>query len=82
MAIESKSSPKAGSLSSGDSAGQRTRNYVNETLTELKKTTWPTKQEATRLTIVVVAVIIGLGLYMGMLDWVLSWLVNKFSLIK
>jgi len=82
MAIESKPSPKAGSLSGGDSTGQRTRNYVNETLTELKKTTWPTKQEATRLTIVVVAVIIGLGIYMGMLDWVLSWLVNKFSLIK
>jgi preprotein translocase subunit SecE len=56
--------------------------YVQEAITELKKTTWPTKQEATRLTALVIGVIVVLGIYMGLLDVTLSWLVNKFSLIK
>ena len=56
--------------------------YLQEVMTELKKTTWPTQQEATRLTMVVIAVLVALGIYMGVLDWGLSALVNKFSLIK
>ena len=46
------------------------------------KTTWPTKEEATRLTAVVIGVIVVLGIYMGVLDTVLSLLVNRFSLLK
>lgn len=61
---------------------QRTRSIWQETLVELKKTTWPTKEEATRLTMVVLGVIITMSIYMGILDAVLSFIVNKFSLIK
>jgi preprotein translocase subunit SecE len=43
-------------------------NFLNEVITELKKTTWPTRQEALRLTYVVIAVIIVLGVYMAILD--------------
>ena len=48
-----------GSAGSGPAAPdmQRTRNILQETIVELKKTTWPTKQEATRLTMVVLGVI-------------------------
>ncbi|HZT42597.1 MAG TPA: preprotein translocase subunit SecE [Chthonomonadaceae bacterium] len=56
--------------------------YLQEVVTELKKTTWPTNQEATRLTLVVIAVLVALGIYMGALDWGFSVLVSKFSLIK
>lgn len=56
--------------------------FLQEVKTELYKTTWPTKQEALRLTYVVIGIIIALGFYMGALDWILSALVNKFSLIK
>ena len=58
------------------------QNIVQETLTELKKTTWPTRAEATRLTLIVVGVLIVLSLYMGALDAILTWLVNRFSLIR
>lgn len=66
----------------GGSQRGRGLSYLQEVVTELKKTTWPTHQEATRLTLVVIAVLVALGVYMGLLDWGLSILVNKFSLIK
>ncbi|MBC7528655.1 MAG: preprotein translocase subunit SecE [Chthonomonadaceae bacterium] len=72
-----------GTASNEPNATPRSGNkYFQETMTELKKTTWPTKQEATRLTGIVVGVIIVLGTYMAILDGVLSALVSKFSLIK
>lgn len=73
--------PKASAASPGDIPRKRS-NILQETFVELKKTTWPTKEEATRLTIVVLAVVVAMGLYMGVLDAVLSYIVNKFSLIK
>jgi len=81
MAIEQRPNAKVGAPGVPDH--KRTPMvYIQETLTELRKTTWPTKQEATRLTMVVIGVIVVLGIYMGLLDVTLSWLVNKFSLIK
>jgi preprotein translocase SecE subunit len=86
MAVEQRPNPKAGSGGPVGPAGsenlQRTTNFLQETLVELKKTTWPTKQEAWRLTAVVIGVITALGFYMGTLDFLLTKLVDKFSLIK
>lgn len=87
MAIEQKpgakvgAPPSGGSTSPGAAPASRLR-YVTETWTELKKTTWPPTPEAHRLTLVVIGVILVVGTYMGTLDWILSTLVNKFSLIK
>lgn len=87
MAITNPNS-KAGGTGSGagsQDAGQTSRStgqFLREVITELKKTTWPTRQEATRLTTLVIAVIVVLGIYMGLLDAILSFLVSKFSLIK
>ncbi len=85
MAVEQR--PKGGSGTLGGPVSpeqnlQRTTNFLQETWVELKKTTWPTKKEAWRLTSVVIGVIAALGLYMGTLDFVLTKLVDKFSLIK
>lgn len=85
MAIDqpnSKLGAGGGSGGSTDVSIQKGRNYVKEVIVELKKTTWPTKKESNRLTIVVISVIFVLGCYMGTLDYVLSYLVNRFSLIK
>ena len=59
---------------------QVARNTLKETFVELQKTTWPTKAEANRLTAVVIGVIIALGLYMGLLDALLSSLDRLFNL--
>ena len=80
---------KAGSSGPSGPAGptgaeslQRTTNFLQETIVELKKTTWPSKQEAWRLTAVVIAVIAALGVYMGTLDFVLTKVVDYFSILK
>jgi preprotein translocase SecE subunit len=59
-----------------------TTNILKETITELQKTKWPTSQEAWKLTYVVLSVILVLGIYMGALDYALTALVSKLSLIK
>lgn len=86
MAVEQRPNPKAGSGGpvgpTGAESLQRTTSFLQETMVELKKTTWPTKQEAWRLTAVVMGVITALGFYMGTLDFLLTKLVDKFSLIK
>jgi preprotein translocase subunit SecE len=46
--------------------------YFSETVGELRKVTWPTRKEATSLTIIVLAVTIGFGLYLGLMDFLFS----------
>jgi preprotein translocase subunit SecE len=43
--------------------------YLRETWFELKKVSWPTRSEATNLTIIVVSVTTFLALVLGVLDW-------------
>lgn len=45
------------------------RRYINETVGELRKVTWPTRREAVNLTLVVVAVTFVMSLYLGLLDF-------------
>ncbi len=53
------------------------QNFLSETYTELQKTTWPTRPEALRLTYVVIAVIVVLGLYMAALDFTLGAIFSR-----
>ena len=84
MAIEERSSAKSGgAVAAGQPPEQNmqaARNALQETFVELKKTTWPTRTEANRLTAVVIGVILVLSLYMGLLDVVLSWIDKLFHL--
>jgi len=55
--------------------------FANNIVEELKKVTWPTKQETTRLTMVVIAISLIIGLYVGIIDVLLAKgleLVTKF----
>lgn len=49
-------------------ARDRVRNYWRETIGELRKVNWPTRQEATNLTIVVLSVIFFMTVLLGVLD--------------
>jgi len=49
-----------------------------ETVGELRKVTWPTRQEATGLTGIVVAVTFGMSIFLGTVDFLFSRL---FALI-
>ena len=46
----------------------RSPGFASGIVEELKKVSWPTKNETTRLTIVVIAVSLIIGLYIGIID--------------
>jgi len=52
--------------------------FIRETRGELQKVSWPTREEAWRLTVVVTAVTIFMAAFLGLFDWVFTKL---FALI-
>ena len=80
MAIEQRPALTPNSPAVPDVTKQSLTLTIKETIEELKKTTWPTRKEANRLTLVVVGVIIVLGIYMGLLDVILSKIDALFNL--
>jgi preprotein translocase subunit SecE len=54
------------------------RRFFNETIGELRKVNWPTRREAISLTQTVLAVTVGMAIFLGLLDWLFGQL---FSLI-
>lgn len=46
--------------------------FISESIEELKKVSWPTKDQTIRLTIVVIIVSLIVSLYLGLLDVVLG----------
>lgn len=46
--------------------------YFRETRAELKKVTWPTREEAINLTYIVLGVTFAFALFLGLLDWVFT----------
>jgi len=46
--------------------------YFKETVGELRKVTWPTRREATNLTLIVLAVTLVVGMYLGLADTLFS----------
>jgi preprotein translocase subunit SecE len=49
--------------------------WWRETLGELRKVSWPSRQDAQRLTLIVLAVMAAMGALLGILDWVFSRLI-------
>jgi preprotein translocase subunit SecE len=52
--------------------------YFRETVGELKKVNWPTRKEATNLTIIVLIVTASTSLFLGLMDFIFTRL---FALI-
>ena len=48
------------------------KKYIAETIGELRKVSWPTRQEAIRLTEIVIIVIIVMAIILGGLDYIYS----------
>ena len=47
-----------------------------ETVGELRKVSWPTRREATNLTIIVIIVVFVMSIILGSLDFLFSWLLS------
>ena len=50
--------------------------WWRETIGELRKVSWPTPQDAWRLTKIVLAVMFSMSVLLGLLDWVFSTLIT------
>ena len=54
------------------SSNNRFIRYLKETRAELRKVTWPTRQEATNLTLIVLGVSFAMALMLGAVDFVFT----------
>ncbi len=50
--------------------------YIRETMGELRKVNWPTWPEARQLTIIVLAVMIVMGIYLAVVDGIAEYLIK------
>jgi preprotein translocase subunit SecE len=51
--------------------------FYRETVGELRKVAWPTREEAWNLTLIVLIVLVAMSLFLGLIDAGGSWLLNK-----
>ena len=56
--------------------GKLVYSYVTDSKVELKKVTWPTKQETTQTTLGVIFVVIIVGILLWLFDMLLGWAVG------
>ena len=50
--------------------------YFSETAGELRKVSWPTRQEAVQLTILVLIVMVFMGAFLGLMDLLAGHVLN------
>lgn len=51
--------------------------FYRETVGELRKVSWPTREEAVNLTMLVIVVLIAMAILLGAIDEAGFWLVGK-----
>jgi preprotein translocase subunit SecE len=76
--VPKKNSGKSNTKSSARKKQNAIQRYFNETIGELRKVSWPTRKEATNLTIIVIVVTLSVSAFLGILDFIFS---RFFSLL-
>lgn len=59
---------------------ERITTFLKESRIELKKVTWPTRQETVRYTMTVIVISIAIAFFLGGLDFIFQWVLNNFVL--
>jgi preprotein translocase subunit SecE len=59
-------------------ANNRLTNYLRGSYHELRKVVWPTKKETTNHTLLVIGISLGVAVFLGALDFLLTWLFERF----
>ena len=57
---------------------EKIRNYFKEVRVEMAKVKWPTRQDTINYTIVVIAVSLAMAAFLGVLDFLFTYLFNIF----
>jgi preprotein translocase subunit SecE len=55
----------------------RSVEFLQDCWTELKKVHWPTRKETQAATLVVIIGVTIVALYLGLVDFVLSWIIHR-----
>lgn len=76
MATEKSVAVKPAPRTGGAGPLQRAQKYLQEVRTELKKTTWPSKQELVAQTQVVLGLLIVVGVFIAVWDFILGQLLR------
>jgi len=76
-----KATAASGGRGGGDLAARRQNmpsilTFFQEARAELRKVTWPTRQEAMNLTVAVVAMTVGISAFLGIIDTLLDYLIK------
>ena len=50
--------------------------YFKETRAEIRKVSWPTREEATNLTLIVLGVTVAMAIFLGAVDYVFATLIR------
>jgi preprotein translocase SecE subunit len=58
----------------------RIKTFFSESLQELRHVNWPTRAEATRLTIIVIGISMGLAVFLGSFDYLFSYVIKNIIL--
>ncbi|OGD13064.1 MAG: preprotein translocase subunit SecE [Candidatus Aminicenantes bacterium RBG_16_66_30] len=56
---------------------KRFLNFLRDVRSELKKVTWPSKNEVVSTTIVVIAATVFFGFYLFFMDVIFSWVITQ-----
>jgi preprotein translocase subunit SecE len=56
---------------------KRLGNFLRDVRSELKKVTWPSKNEVVNTTIVVIAATVFFGFYLFFMDIIFSWVLSR-----
>ncbi|HUC31692.1 MAG TPA: preprotein translocase subunit SecE [Candidatus Paceibacterota bacterium] len=54
--------------------------FFSEAKNEIRHVNWPTRQEATRLTFIVIGIAVVLAIFLGGFDYLFSYLIKNFIL--
>jgi len=55
-------------------------NFLKEVRLELKKVTWPTRQDTIKHTLAVIIISLAVAFFLGAADLVFTWVLNTFIL--
>ena len=60
----------------------RIRRYVSEAYSELKKVTWPTREQTRNLTVLVFVISAAVGAYIALFDALFTWIVGQLATLQ
>lgn len=69
----------AAALASTTASGQVLLGFFRESRIEVRKVVWPTRQEAAQATLMVVALVFFVGVFLWLLDMLLFWAITSIT---